>query len=122
MASLRALAGELRQGRDDIGSASPGEGGSAPELAGYRYAELLLEEVEALDLEHVVAHKHFARLALITGDETERDAVTRTLSACTAELQEHPANAPHWNTVSQLERSLTPFPSLAGLCDVVSRW
>lgn len=121
VSSLRALSREICSDRP----VSPVTGANGPdsstELAGYRYADRLLDELAALNLAQVVDGQRFKRLALIT-DDADRNGVASALEAQADHFVLHPANPANWNTLSQLERSLTPFPSLARLCEEVSRW
>lgn len=122
VASLRALADELCRDRNNLAAGNGGEAETDPELAGYRYAGTLLEDLAMLDLPQLVDDRHYERLAVITANEAEAGDVTRVLTARTDQLLQFSAKPAHWNTVAQLERSLTPFPALTGLCEAVSRW
>lgn len=124
VASLHELTRELDAGRDDP-PAAEAVAATNPELAGYRYADVLLEEISALDLAGVVADRRYERLALVLGDPAEGqvdNSAGATLEAHAAQVDRHPAKAAHWRSAAHLERALTPFPSIGALCEAVSRW
>lgn len=120
--SLRTLTRMLEEKRDDASPRSPAHGEKNPELAGYRYAGELLEELAELDLARVVADRRFERLALVTGDEAVGPETTRSLQERSAGITTFAAKPANWNSAARFERSLTPFPSLTELCETVSRW
>jgi pimeloyl-ACP methyl ester carboxylesterase len=122
VATLRTLSRELEEARDDTSLSQQERSTGSPELAGYRYAERLLEELEDLDLERVVRDRSFDRLMLITGGEADRTATLRSLQNHAVDITCLPAKPAHWASASRFERSLTPFPSLTELCETVSRW
>ena len=120
--SLGRLSRELEEDRHDAAPSIQDQHARNPELAGYRYAGKLLEELRALDLDQVVADRRFERLVLIMGNEADRTAASRSLEERSAEFACLPAKPAHWESASRFERSLTPFPSLTELCETVSRW
>ena len=120
--SLQTQNRKLEQRRDDAPPPSQATDARNPELAGYRYATKLLDELKELDLERVLGERKFERLALITGNEADRAAASVSLKPRSVEMTCFPANPAHWTSVSRFERSLTPFPSLTELCETVSRW
>jgi pimeloyl-ACP methyl ester carboxylesterase len=122
VAGLRALSRELEEARDDTAPTRQERSAGSEELAGYRYAEKLLGELEDLDLDRVVRDRHFDRIVLITGSESDRTAATRSLRDHAADVTGLTAKPAHWASASRFERSLTPFPSLTELCETVSRW
>lgn len=123
VASLRAMTGTLSEGREREAASRERTAGDGEELAGYRFAAGLLEALAALDLQQVVDGRRFERLALIGSDEEpDRDAVVRTLDEHTDALQHYAAKPAHWKSLAQLERALTPFPSLNALCEDLGRW
>ncbi len=122
VASLRRLARDLRARSDDTAPSDQSLDPENPELAGYRYASALLEELTELDLDRIVGDRRFERVALVTGIDADRAAATRSLKERSTEMTSFRANPTHWHSVTRFERSLTPFPSLATLCETVSRW
>ncbi|MEE4175217.1 MAG: hypothetical protein V2I57_13275 [Xanthomonadales bacterium] len=123
--SLVGLTRELDAGRDDPPPTADEDEAANPELAGYRYAGALLDELCNLDLADIVADRHYERLALVLGDAADdpgRDGELAVLGAHVAEIDRHPAKAAHWRSAPHLERALTPFPSIGALCEAVSRW
>ena len=120
--ALRQLTHELEEKRDDASPPHPVREAENPELAGYRYAGRLLEELVGLALDRIVAGRHFKRLALIMGDQADRDTAVRSLEKRSTEFTSFASKPAQWNSVAQFERSLTPFPSISDLCDTVSRW
>lgn len=123
IASLRAMTRELSEGRERETPAEPGAVAESEELAGYRYARALLEELVELDLQGIVDQKRFERLALIANEEEpDRDDVVRILEPHTDTLQSYPAKPAEWKSLAQLERALTPFPALNPLCEDIAQW
>ncbi len=122
VASLRGLSRELRDLRDDVPLSSQDRNAENPELAGYRYAGKLLEELEGMDLDRIVSEKRYEHLVLLTGVDAERNPATRSLQERAAEFTRLTAMPTQWDSALRFERSLTPFPALSELCETVSRW
>lgn len=120
--ALRALANQVCEERGYSTVTSDSETHTGPELAGYRYAMQLLDEVSMLNLQRIVDGRHFERLALITGEDADGTEVAGTLETSTDSLDHYPAPRADWDKAAQLERSLTPFPSLTKVCETVKRW
>lgn len=121
--SLRAMTRALSEGREGEAPAELRADDRSEELAGYRYARGLLEELVELDLHDIVDQKRFERLALIVNEEEPgRDEVVRILEPRTETLLSYPAKPAEWKSLAQLERALTPFPALNALCEEVARW
>jgi pimeloyl-ACP methyl ester carboxylesterase len=122
VATLRRLSRELGELRDDPFPSTQDRNAENPELAGYRYAGKLLEEIGELDLEQIVGDRRYERLILMSGADADRNAATRFLQERTAEFTGLTAMPAQWDSALRFERSLTPFPALSELCETVSRW
>ena len=120
--SLKQLASEVCKARKDSPARQIQEAEMSTELAGYRFADRLLDKLAGLSVESFIENQRFKRLALISGDDLVREPLGSILETHADHFVLHPAKSAHWDQAAQLERSLTPFPSLAKLCTELSRW